>query len=405
MDPRPKILIVDDEPFNIDYLEQELEDLNYDTASAADGEAALAQVAAVAPDLILLDIMMPVMDGFTVLTQLKANPTWRNIPVVIISAMSDIASVVKGIELGAEDYLPKPFNPILLRARVSACLEKKRLRDNEQLYLKGLERELEIGRQIQAGFLPDSLPKLPGWEIAAYFQAAREVAGDFYDVFPLVQGKKIGLVLGDVCGKGVGAALFMTLFRSLIRASVNQDYFTGRLPAPAAAGSPQTSDDYITILHKTITLTNNYVARTHARASMFASLFLGLLDPVNGSLIYLNGGHEAPLILGPAGIKGALDPTDPVIGIFPDIDFQIKEAQLEPGDTLYIFSDGVTDAQNSLGEMFMRERLQSLLEQPVSSAADLVDGLKINLHNHVAGANQYDDITMLAVRRVPLSTL
>jgi sigma-B regulation protein RsbU (phosphoserine phosphatase) len=405
MGPRPKILIVDDEPFNIDYLEQELEDLNYDTVSAANGQAALGQVAAAAPDLILLDIMMPVMDGFTVLAQLKADQTWRNIPVVVISAMNDITSVVKGIELGAEDYLPKPFNPTLLRARVTACLEKKRLRDNEQLYLKGLERELEIGRQIQAGFLPDSLPQLPGWEIAAYFHAAREVAGDFYDVFPLAQGKKVGLVVGDVCGKGVGAALFMTLFRSLVRASANLTYFTGQVPLLAAVQPPAAAADDSAILQNTITLTNNYVARTHHRASMFASIFLGVLNPMTGSLTYVNGGHEAPLILGPAGIKTSLMPTGPVVGIFPDINFVIKETQFEIGDTLYIFTDGVTDAQNSLGDMFTKESLLSLLGRPVSSAAGLVDSLKTSLHNHVAGANQYDDITMMAVRRVPEATL
>ena len=145
---RPKILIVDDEPFNVDYLEQELEDLDYETVSAFNGREALEQVGAETPDVILLDIMMPQMDGFQVLERLKADDAWRNIPVIIISAMDDIDSVVRGIKLGAEEYLPKPFNEVLLKARIEASLEKKRWRDKEQAYLAEIEAEREKSEQL-----------------------------------------------------------------------------------------------------------------------------------------------------------------------------------------------------------------------------------------------------------------
>lgn len=396
MNARPKILIVDDEPFNVDYLEQELEDLQYDTISAGNGREALARVAAEKPDMILLDIMMPELDGFQVLERLKADPASRNLPVIIISAVNDLKSVVRGIELGAEDYLPKPFEPVLLRARLEASLEKKRLRDQEQLYLKGLERELEIGRQIQAGFLPETLPQPPGWEIAAHFQAAREVAGDFYDAFPLAAGEKLGLVLGDVCGKGVGAALFMTLFRSLIRVSA-MTYFTD---VPLSTGGETLLHDDVALLERIIHLTNNYVARTHHRASMFASLFLGVLNLTTGGLVYVNGGHEAPIILGPTGTRTSLEPTGPVVGIFAGIKFTIKQAQLDPSDILVGYTDGVTDALNPVGEMFGPENLTALLAQPAPSAPALLDRIETSLRMHVATANQYDDITLLAVRRM-----
>ncbi len=154
----PLILIVDDEPFNVDYLEQELEDLGYATVSAMDGQEALDQVAAAAPDMILLDIMMPVMDGFQVLAHLKAHDAWRDIPVVIISAMSDIGSVARGIESGAEDYLPKPFDPVLLEARLHAGLEKKRLRDQEIEYLRQVAFLTAAAEAIEENaFSPDSL--------------------------------------------------------------------------------------------------------------------------------------------------------------------------------------------------------------------------------------------------------
>jgi class 3 adenylate cyclase/CheY-like chemotaxis protein len=133
---QPKILIVDDEPFNVDYLEQELEELNYKTISACNGQEALEKIQAESPDLVLLDIMMPVMDGFAVLARMKVDPGLRNIPVIVISAMNDLQSIVKGIEQGAEDYLPKPFEPVLLHARISSCLEKKRLRDEHRRLIR-----------------------------------------------------------------------------------------------------------------------------------------------------------------------------------------------------------------------------------------------------------------------------
>jgi DNA-binding response OmpR family regulator len=158
MPARSKILIVDDEPFNVDYLEQELEELGYVTASAGNGQEALDQVHVESPDLVLLDIMMPILDGFAVLERLKADPATRDIPVIIISAMTDMASIVRGVKLGAEDYLPKPFDPTLLHARVSACLVKKRYRDQELEYLRQVEHLTAAAQAIEANtFDPNNL--------------------------------------------------------------------------------------------------------------------------------------------------------------------------------------------------------------------------------------------------------
>lgn len=156
---RARILIVDDEPFNVDYLEQELEDLDCETVSATNGRQALESVAAEAPDIVLLDIMMPEMDGYQVLEHLKANKIWRHIPVVVISALQDLDSVVKGIEMGADDYLPKPFDPVLLKARIEACLEKKRLRDRELLYLQQIEAEKRRADELLHVILPPEVVK------------------------------------------------------------------------------------------------------------------------------------------------------------------------------------------------------------------------------------------------------
>jgi serine phosphatase RsbU (regulator of sigma subunit) len=382
----PKILIVDDEPFNVDYLEQELEDLNCEMISACNGREALDRVKHESPDLILLDMMMPVMDGFEVLACLKADPLNRDIPVVVISAQSDLQSVVKGIHLGAEDYLPKPFEPVLLRARITSSLEKKRLRDLQQLYLKSLERELEIGRDIQKGFLPSSIPGLDGWEIAVYFKAAREVAGDFYDAFRVDPEPGLYLVIADVCDKGVGAALFMTLFRSLLR-------FTIGAADRLGGGSPASK-----LLHAA-TLTNNYISATHGDTGMFATVFFGLLDPSTGMLVYINAGHESPLVIHASEACISLKTTGPALGVVPDLDFVVQEVRLNRGDLLFAFTDGAPDALNCGGEPFGKQRLFSLLDSS-ASAATLLAQMDAQLSRHMAGVEQFDDITLLAVKRV-----
>ena len=157
MREKPLILVVDDEPFNVDYLEQELEDLEYDTESAYDGEEALEQVAATSPDLILLDIMMPKLNGFQVLERLQADSATRDIPVIIISAMTDMESIVRGIEMGAEDYLPKPFEPALLEARIKAGVQKKVWRDKEKEYLGQIETEKKRADDLLHVILPDNI--------------------------------------------------------------------------------------------------------------------------------------------------------------------------------------------------------------------------------------------------------
>jgi len=391
MNPRPRILIVDDEPYNVDYLEQELAELNYDTSSAANGQEALDRAQAETPDLILLDIMMPGLDGFAVLAKLKASSSMRDIPVIVISAMNDLKSVVKGIELGAEDYLPKPFEPTLLKARLSVSLEKKSLRDLQGLYLKGLERELDIAREIQMGFLPTELPKVDGWEIAAYFKAAKEVAGDFYDAFILPDGN-LALVIADVCGKGVGAALFMTLFRSLIRAASTTDHFMREKNTKSIPSQER--------LQQAIYLTNDYIVETHGDTGMFATIFFGILDPIDGKLTYINAGNEPPVIVSKNGVLNALGPTGPAVGAIPKANYSVKEVALENDDLFVAFTDGIPDSKNKDDEFFGKERLLTLLQVSDISATHLLIKIGAQLKEFSGASEQFDDITLMALKRI-----
>jgi serine phosphatase RsbU (regulator of sigma subunit) len=387
---KQKILIVDDEPFNVDYIEQELEDEGYATISASDGQEALDKINSESPDLVLLDIMMPVMDGFEVLSKLKENSETRDIPVIVISASNDLKSVVRGIQSGAEDYLPKPFEPTLLSARISSSLEKKHLRDLQKLYLKSLERELEIGREIQKGFLPPELPQVEGWEIAAYFNAAREVAGDYYDVFQLPDGNLI-YVIGDVCGKGVGAALYMALFRSLIRATSKNDYFYDTYGDQGQNNAE--------LLKHVISFTNNYVAETHGHTSMFSTIFIGIINLKDGRLTCINCGNEPALLVGREGAITELWPTGPIVGVIPNAEFLTKEIVMEDNELLLVYTDGVTDALNIHEVSFGREHLITLLKENHTNCDKLLINIEEQLIQFIGDAIQFDDITVLAIKK------
>jgi len=392
-----KILIVDDEPFNVDYIEQELEDSEYETLSAVNGQEALDKVQSEAPDLVLLDIMMPVMDGFEVLSRLKANPETREIPVIVISASNDLKSVVRGIKLGAEDYLPKPFEPVLLCARIASSLEKKQLRDLQKLYLKSLERELDIGREIQLGFLPPKLPDVAGWDIAAFFKSAREVAGDYYDAFLLPDGN-LTCVIGDVCGKGVGAALYMTLFRSLIRATSKTDYFYN-MPGAIGLNNAQR-------LQHVISFTNNYVAETHGHTSMFSTVFICIINLKDDKLTYINGGNEPALLVRNHGDTTLLWPTGPIVGVIPNADFTVKEMVMGKNDLLLAYTDGITDALNITEDSFGRERLADIIKGErtnYDTCNSLLKKIEQQLDQFIGEAVQFDDITALAVKRLVTS--
>lgn len=386
-----RVLVVDDNEMNRDMLARRLQRQGHSVETAIHGRDALAMLEAAPYDLVLLDIMMPEMNGFELLQHLRAHadPAFVHLPVILISALDDADSVVKGIEMGADDHLPKPFNPHILHARVGASLAKKRLRDREQLHARALEREIDIARDIQAGFLPDALPQPDGWTLAACFEPARQVGGDFYDAFALDDGR-IVLVVADVCDKGVGAALFMALFRSLLRAQAE------RMPA---------GDDPGKELAGLVRGVNDYIARTHGGANMFATMFVGLLDPRDGALAYVNGGHEAPMLADAGGtVRARLAPTGPAVGMLPGLGFEVARATIATGETLLVFTDGATDARAPDGTLFGEERMPALLRAAMAGggadAGGAVAAVRDAVHAHVAGEPPFDDLTLLAVARV-----
>jgi sigma-B regulation protein RsbU (phosphoserine phosphatase) len=276
-----------------------------------------------------------------------------------------------------------------------------------QAYSRALDKEIEKCRQIQMSFLPKKLPQVPGWDIEEFFFPATRVSGDFYDAF-MLPGGYIGLVIGDVCDKGVGSALFMALFRSLIRIFSGQTHLCKHLcesfitATQKRAGDmiiqPETADVEQTNPLTAVALTNDYISQEN-EMSMFATLFFGVLNPKNGHLFYVNGGHEAVFIIDQNGVRERLLPTGPSVGIFEEAKFTYKVIQLQPGEILFGYTDGVIDARTPDGDRFSKKRLDALLSQPADSALDLIQRIATRLFAHIGIAPQEDDITMLSVQR------
>ena len=255
--------------------------------------------------------------------------------------------------------------------------------ENARLYQvaveKGqMERELQMAYEIQTGLLPHETPQIPGWEFAAYWHPAREVAGDYYDFIPLHSGQ-LGLVIADVSDKGMPAALFMALTRSTVRASV------GHTSSPADG-----------IAHA------NRLICADASGGMFVTLVYALLDPQAGEITYVNAGHNPPLLYRAEEDRlVALARTGMAIGVVADSAFEQRTVQLNHGDFILLYTDGVTDATDAQEQEFGEERLQRvILDRRHAPVADVVAALEQAIGEFAGSTAPFDDVTMMAIKRL-----
>ena len=384
-----RVLIVDDVEDNRYTLGMLLDLEGYShVAQAGDGAEALERLRAEEFDLVLLDVMMPKLNGYQVLEQLKAEGRLHRLPVVMISALQEMESVVRCIELGAEDYLPKPFDPVLLKARIGACLEKKRLRDQAAAQLERVESELRAARELQGSMVPTRFappgPENP-LEVAALLKPARELGGDLYDFFRLADGTGV-LVVGDVSDKGVSAALFMARTLGTVRLIVS------------ASGSGKAADpaDLLRRMNAELCRNND--------AMMFVTLFLAIIDANSRTVRFANAGHDEPYHLAATGrVARATTVKGLPLGARADSRYEAKTLELAVGDTLFVYTDGVTEAMNASGEQYTEQRLDTTLPDLAGkSPADIVASVAENVDRFVGGAPPADDITMMAVRMAVL---
>ncbi len=395
--PKADILVVDDVPANLHLLSDMLAERQYKVRSVVNGHMGLMAVRAAAPDLILLDINMPGMTGYEVCEHLKADEQTRDIPIIFISALDDTEDKVKAFTSGGVDYVTKPFKVEEVLARVETHLALRHLRielerANRELEKRveertaqvvdlaverdRLERELQLAREMQIGFLPHETPQVPGWEFVARWKPAYQVAGDYYDFIPLEAGH-LGLVIADVADKGMPAALFMVLTRSTVRAS--------------AVGAPTPAEG--------ITRTNRLLC-ADSSGGMFVTLFYGHLSLESGDCTYVNAGHDPPLLYrrGSAELT-ELWPTGMALGVSEEASYEQRTVHLEPGDLVVSYTDGLTDAVDASEREFGRDRLKRIiLEQCHSPAEEIASALEQALDDFAC--DPFDDTAMVLVKRL-----
>jgi sigma-B regulation protein RsbU (phosphoserine phosphatase) len=376
------LLIVDDKPANLRLLAAMLVEQGYKVRSAINGPLALTATQAAPPDMILLDINMPEMNGYEVCERLKADESTHDIPIIFISALDEIQDKVKAFTVGGVDYITKPFQLEEVLARVETHLALRKLQKQLQDANRKFEEELALAGEIQASFLPSELPEIPGWQLVATLIPARETSGDFYDVIPLSNGR-LGLVVADVTDKGTGAALYMALSRTLIRTyAVEYDL------------QPELA---FNVAHQRIL--------EDTKTSQFVTVFYGILDPTTGTLTYCNAGHNPPYLFCKNGddVIQELDNTGPPLGLrmFKDMTWEQRTAQLAPGDVLVLYSDGVTEAQDDQEEFFDEERLLEVGQANLGrSAQQIQDTILAEVDRFVGDAPQVDDITLMVLARL-----
>jgi sigma-B regulation protein RsbU (phosphoserine phosphatase) len=394
----PRVLLIGRSHLDAAALMQLLISEGYMVISEVDLTGALRKLRSARFEFVLIDIDVSGAAGHAFIETLRGDEQLAGLPVLVTSRSDKMDAIERCLESGADDYLPSVFGPVVLRVRVNAALDRRRIQDGEYL-----RREMSVARSIQRDFLPESLPDVGGMELEAALRPARDVSGDFYDCFLLTSGEVI-LVVGDVCDKGVGAALFMALFRSLIRASADPvgggaiNMIGGRHTMVMQAIQSASPADLLT---RVASFTNDYIARLHGRTNMFATVFLASLEPYSGELVYVNAGHEPALIIAPDGSVEELRPTGPALGMLPDSHFTSVTRTLEKGNSLLAFTDGLVEAHSPTGEVYGAKRLREVLRaQRDSSASELVRAVLDAVQTFGGHSDPHDDVTMLAARLV-----
>jgi len=377
------VLAVDDTPENLDVVKGILTP-EYVVKVAINGPMALKIAEKQTPDLILLDIMMPGMNGYEVCQRLKSNPETRDVPVIFLTAMDQTSDEASGFELGAADYITKPVNPPILEARVKTHLALKESMDELhkaygiiKIQKDRMEDELNVGRDIQMSMLPLEFPAFPNRDelsIHALLKPAREVGGDFYDFF-FVNDDEICLVVGDVSGKGVPAALFMAVTKTMIKTRAMDD----RSPASI------------------ITRVNDEMSADNP-SCMFVTLFIAICNIRTGEFRFTNAGHNPPYINRNSGSLEQLDQRHgPIIGAVEGMAYKESKTKLLPGEIAFIFTDGVTEAMDTASQLYSESRLENVLDATQSSSVeDLVNESLASVEGFANGAEQADDITIMA---------
>ncbi|MFC1714050.1 PP2C family protein-serine/threonine phosphatase [Candidatus Poribacteria bacterium] len=381
---KPKILIVDDIPQNIRLLEMNLKPEGYNIIAAYSGQEALEKVAVEKPDLILLDIMMPGMDGYEVCKRLRQNRETRALPVVMITASEkDMDKKIEALDVGADDFITKPFDRYEVLARVRSLLRVKSLHDELVRAKNMLEEELDMAREVQQGFMPSEYPSIPGLDFSHRYFPTFAVGGDFFDVNELSPGV-VEIFMSDVMGHGPQAAMITGVIKTLLT------QLSSSLAGP----------DY---------LLSQINERFHSLMAsgglpIFVTAFCMIIDTVNNRCVYSNAGHPAPFLIQDRHSQAeelVIEPG-PALGMISNTIYEISERELGSGDMLFFYTDGLSELMNRNRVQFGAAELQrAILHNTHLAPHAFIEAIMCAADAFAEGLVSSDDITLLAVSYNP----
>jgi sigma-B regulation protein RsbU (phosphoserine phosphatase) len=372
-----RVLLVDDAKANLDILVEGLK-TDHKLSLALNGEMALQIAARTPPDLVLLDIMMPGMDGYEVCRRLRAMKETAEVPIMFLSSLEEVQNKTRGFEVGANDYLTKPFEMLEVKARVRSLLKAKAYADAVK---EKIAYDLRIAREIQMGILPPDVAAVAegtGLEAHAILHPAQAVGGDLYEVLRTPEGNLVA-VMGDVSGKGIPAALFMAVTMTLVR---------------ALAPDSRTPTELLRRVSDSLATQNP--------RNMFVTILGALYDAQTGRLDYASAGHPPPVLMRDG--KAEFLPLEPdmAAGIVAGLAAPGQSVLLQPGDVVLFYTDGVTEAFNAAGELYGEARLlEALAGQSSHTPAEISEALLRGVRAHAAEHPQSDDIAILTLKRKP----
>jgi phosphoserine phosphatase RsbU/P len=369
-----RVLLVDDAKTNLDILVEGLK-ADHKLSLALNGEMALQIAARTPPDLVLLDIVMPGLDGYEVCRRLRQMPETAEVPIMFLSSLEEVQNKTRGFEAGANDYLTKPFEMLEVKARVRSLLKAKAYSDAVK---EQMASELRVAREIQMGMLPHDFAAVEQAyriRLSAVLEPAREVGGDLYGLCAAGPERLVWFV-GDVSGKGIPASMFMvrtiSLAQLLAREIAEPERILARLNNELAADNP---------------------------SGMFVTFLCGVFEPGSGRLALANAGHCRPVLL-PAGgePRWVVKNLGTALGFEPGLEFERTELTVRNGDTLVLYTDGVSEAFNLQDECYGTDQLladaSAFAGQPANA---ITAGLLQKVRAFAGKAPQSDDIAILAM--------
>ena len=363
------ILLVDDNPTNLQVLFQTLDGVGCKLLVAKNGEMALSITDKARPDLILLDIMMPGIDGYEVCRQLKSVPATADIPVIFLSALGDTEDKVKGLQLGAVDYITKPFQPDEVIARVNTHLTIHRLKREVESRKDQLEHELKVVSEVQQKLLPKQLPAIEGFKLAVHYETSRYAGGDYYDIIELPDNHW-GFLIADAEGHSAPAAVLMAMTCALFRAY------------------PGTTTDPAKMLH----YLNEHLCKV-AEPSFMTALYADY-DANQKTMRVARAGQPLPMIYRFSEKQAIEFPCPGVypLGIEPyEIEIPVTEMKLEAGDRFLVYTDGVSERFNEEGDIYGEKRvLQLLATKSADKPRDVLAAIMADVERF-AGERPADD--------------